>query len=172
MALPAGYASIRFGYVQVGDYIFVPAIGSYIEVEVGSIYLGSSVDSHAIVQRHGRDVFFPPTFTSHSERCDHVREHDSVDLYSRSGMGYPGKHYRVVTGKDQQFVYLRKTMVGPGEGTTNKVCRRTGKVWNWTPTGWELTDLELRLPQETGADLVDIPMSAAKALRGGGFYGD
>lgn len=172
MAVPAGYSPIRFGYIQVGDYIFVPAIGSYIEVEVGSIYLGSSVDSHTIVQRRNSKVSLCPFFSSNSERCDYVREFDSVDLHAPEGAGYPGKQYRVVAGKDQQFVYLRKILMGNSEGTTNKVCRRTGKVWAWTPTGWELTELELRLPEEVGQSVADVPVSAAKALRGAGFYGD
>lgn len=171
MQVPSGHSPIRFGFIQVGDYIFVPAIGSYIEVEVGSIYLGSSVDSHNIVQRKSTRISNDLSFSNHTERCDHVREHDSVDLIDPTGTGW--RLYRVVSHKDSQYVYLRKLSIGVGsEGVVSKVCRRTGKVWEWTPTGWDPVNRQMKISGEGATQDAGIPMSAAKALRGDGFYGD
>jgi hypothetical protein len=164
MRVPKGYVPVRFGYVEVGDFIFVPAIGSYIEIEVGSIYLGSSVDSHNCVQRNGHKVQVRPVFANNSERCDHIREYDFVAL-----IGGMFEEPRVVVYKDPGFVYLRRLQ--NKEGTCNKVCRKSGRVWEWSTTGWEPIERTMRAEGEEGSPLLQ-PMKQPAEVMDASFYGD
>jgi hypothetical protein len=166
MAIPSGFTHLRSGYVEAGDKIYVPALGSVISVEFDSVYIGSSVDSHAAVYRRGK-VATPTTFASIKDRCDHARPGDGCSL--RPKEDDRNNMYRVIAHKDDQFVYLRSILMS-NPGTSEKVCRKSGKVWTWTPTGWDRMDYELRLDDEMTP--VNFP-STAKTLQGDSvYYGD
>lgn len=166
MAIPAGYSLLRSGYVQAGDRIFVPALGSYITVEFDSIYIGSAVDSHSSVCRRGAQPH-TTSFTSVRDRCDHSRPGDGCRLVPTRVTGV-NNIYRVIAHKDDQFVYLRSILLP--SSTTEKVCRKSGKVWTWTPTGWDRMEYEMRLDDEV--NFVNVTAPAGKALSDSVYYGD
>jgi hypothetical protein len=164
-----GFVQVRHGLVEVGDKIYIPTIGSHVEVEQDSVFQGSSVATHKAVWRAANRVSAFPTFANSTERCDYLSELDHCVL-KQSGFY---NLYRVVVGKDSEFVYLRAVLrdVGStGSTTTNKVCRRTGKVWAWENTGWvAMPDTELRVDSSCAgsAEAPDDYLTRASS-----FYGD
>jgi hypothetical protein len=165
MNAPADYEHVRHGQVKAGDLIFIPSLGTHIEIAADSLFLHSDVDTHSSVRRKSShwDANAVVQFTNVKDRCDYLREHDGVVLRED---GYYDNH-RVVVYKDDQYVYLRTTMAHAG--TSDRVCRKTGKAWKWTETGWEKKDWELRVSgekYEMGA------IREEKLLQASGFYGD
>lgn len=167
MAFPTGFNHVRSGFVQAGDRIWVPALQQHLEVSPDSIYLGTPVDSHSAVYR-ADPATQPkkPSFTCVRDRCDHLREHDAVVLRED---GYYDNH-RVVVYKDANFVYLRGTNLLI-TGTSDRVCRKTGKAWAWTPTGWEPKQWELRLPEEA-MSVADVYMGTVLPKGEQVYFGD
>jgi hypothetical protein len=160
------HARVRAGNVQIGDLVQIPAIGTYIEIDRESIFLGSLVETHTSVFRLAEKIRTPSFFNSDSERLDHLQDHDYVQLIAKSGTGYP--LHRAVGYKDREFVYLRNPQGMVSEGHVNKVCRRTGKVWAWSATGWDPIEYVVRTESETSGSLrVDQALDLASA-----FYGD
>jgi hypothetical protein len=165
-----GFVQIRYGLVEPGDKIYIPTIGSHVEVEQDSIFQGSSVAAHKAVWRASHKVNVSPSFANSTERCDHVSELDHCVLRQD---GYYDLH-RVVVGKDNEFVYLRPVAQAGASGrtstTTNKVCRRTGKAWKWDETGWTgMPGTELRAEGEIG---FRVSTQTADPVRSSAFYGD
>lgn len=166
-----GFVQIRHGLVEAGDKIYIPTIGSHVEVEQDSIFQGSSVAAHKAVWRAAHKVTVLPTFANSTERCDYLSELDHCVLRQD---GYYDLH-RVVVGKDSEFVYLRKVAAlalgsGAASTTSNKVCRRTGKVWSWDIIGWtSMPGTELRAEGEIG---FRVSAPTADPVRSSAFYGD
>lgn len=140
-----GYVQVRSGFIEVGDIVYVAAMAVYVEVEQSSIYLGSLVRyQHSVYRDPGSHPADPNKELTHTELCDELQEHDSVSLRVNSGRAF-GAERRVVVYKDEQFIYLRKPAVSKVEAsaTSDRICRRTGKAWAWTPGGWEPKDWTL-----------------------------
>lgn len=143
----ASHTELRHGIIEAGDLVHLPALATYVEVAADSIFIGSDVSTQSKVFRLKSKVRDErPCFSKPSERADFVRELDSVDL---AAVGKPRK-FRVVVYKDAEFVYLRKVITEKAASNTgNRVCRKTGKVWEWDGLGWNLLDgYELRVPGE------------------------
>lgn len=137
------FVLVRSGFVEVGDMIYIPLLEHSVEVEEGSLYLGSRVCTHTAVRRHPSRTKATDHFASVTDRLDHVAEHDSVNLVNLGGTS----SHRVVAYKDAQFVYLRNPSC-PSQGNTNRVCRKTGKVFAWTPTGWDTLQATMYTSEE------------------------
>jgi len=141
MPVPAGFTQIRSGFIEVGDFIYQPTLAVYLEVYADSSYVGSPVRNHKQVWRNPAkahaQLMASTVIKSHTDLCDELQEFDSVRLREKNGWG---DNYRMVVYKDDQFIYLRRLRnegADTSSRTSDRVCRRTGKVWSWTAGGWE-----------------------------------
>lgn len=145
MNLLSDHVVIRSGFVEVGDLIYVALIESHLEVDASSLYLGSRVSTHKEVRRLATKVKATDNFATLADRLDHVAERDAVYLVTKGCSSF--RKDRVVAYKDSEFIYLRDPS-SPNGGNCNRVCRKKGKVFGWTPTGWDTLELELRTTAE------------------------
>lgn len=163
------FVQIRHGLVEAGDKIYLPMLGSHVEVTHDSVFAGSAVSAHKSVWRPSHKVTTRPTFANSTERCDYVSEMDFVVLQQADMFDL----HRVVVAKDAEFVYLRPVArsgtAGHPSTTTNKVCRRTGKTWKWEATGWvAMPGTQMRAEGEVPS----VDLSKKSEVVDAAFYGD